>query len=67
MLVFLLQDRMCNFSKQIRWRKTCARVELGPSRIDGHSMVAVLPPNAQDMHKIIVLSSMCKICATLYS
>ena len=42
MLVFLLQDRMCNFSKKIRWRKTCARVEFGPSKINGHSMVTLL-------------------------
>ena len=66
--VFLLQDRMCNFSKKIRQRKTCTRVEFGPLKIDGHSMVYCTPffPNAQDMHKIIVLSLICKICATLY-
>ena len=66
--VFLLQDRMCNFQKKNGREKTCTRVEFGPLTIDGHSMVTVLPffSNAQDMHKIIVLSSICKICATLY-
>ena len=65
--VFLLQDRMWNFPKK-RQRKACTRVEFGPLKIDGHSMVTVLLflPNTQDMHKITVLSSICKICATLY-
>ena len=54
--------------KKKRQRKTCTRVEFEPSKFDGHSMVTVLLffPNAQDMHKIIVLPSICKICATLY-
>ena len=62
--------------KKIRQRKTCTRVEFEPSKFDGHSMVTWLTksctyctpffPNAQDMHKIIVLPSICKICATLY-
>ena len=43
---FLLQDRMCNFSKKKTQRnkaeKNLYRVEFGPSKIDGHSMVTVL-------------------------
>ena len=47
---FLLQDRMCNFSKKIRQRKNCTRVEFEPSKFDGHSMVPVLL--FFSMHKI---------------
>ena len=54
MLVFLLQDRYVQFVRKIMWRKTCARVEFGPPKINGHSIVAVL------------LSPMHKICMKLY-
>ena len=59
---------MCNFSK-----KSKAEIELIPEwnldlrRLTGIAwLLYSFFPNAQDMHKIIVLSSICKICATLY-
>ena len=57
------------FFQKIKVEKTCARVEFGPSKIEGNSNGYRTSsfPNAQNMHKIIVLSSMCKICTPLYS
>ena len=52
-------------------KKTCTRVEFGPSKIDVHSMVTVLFfPNAQDMHffpnaqgcTVLLFFPMHKIC-----
>ena len=66
--VFLLQDRMCNFSKKIRQRKNV--YQSGIWTFEAVMGIAWLLysffPNVQDMHKIIVLSSICNICATLY-
>ena len=64
---FLLEDRMCNFSKKkIRWRKTCTREEFDPSKFDGHSMVTVLlfsqcTRYAQNYSSFLNLQDMCNI------
>ena len=65
--VFLVQDRMCNFSKKkMRQRKTCTRVEFGPLKIDGHSMVTVLRFSqctryAQNYSSFLNLQDMCNV------
>ena len=54
------------FFQKIRWRKTCARVKFGPSKIDERSIVTVLvlfrsTRYAQNHSSCLNVQDMCKI------